>query len=70
MDMTDINKEDWKNYRKLPVIISARSAIEGEIIKTLEGVMTASKNDMIICGVKGELYPCKKDIFNLTYEEI
>lgn len=37
-------------------------------IKTLEGVMTAKKGDMIIKGVKGEIYPCKKDIFYASYE--
>jgi hypothetical protein len=60
----------WKEYRKLPVIIKARKAKEGERIVTLEGVMTANKGDMIICGVKGELYPCKLDIFKATYEEV
>lgn len=35
---------------------------------TLEGPMTASKGDFIIRGVKGELYPCKPDIFWKTYE--
>ena len=37
-------------------------------IKTLEGTMTASVGDYIIKGVKGELYPCKPDIFELTYD--
>lgn len=37
-------------------------------IKTLEGIITASQGDWIIKGVKGELYPCKPDIFELTYE--
>lgn len=37
-------------------------------INTLEGVMTASLNDWIIKGVKGELYPCKPDIFAATYD--
>lgn len=39
-------------------------------IPTLEGVMTATKMDWIIKGVKGEFYPCKPDIFNETYEEV
>lgn len=38
-------------------------------IRTLEGTMTANKGDWIIRGVKGELYPCKPDIFEATYEE-
>ena len=37
-------------------------------IHTLEGVMLASPGDWIIQGVKGELYPCKPDIFAATYE--
>lgn len=37
-------------------------------ITTLEGEMRADMNDWIIQGVKGELYPCKPDIFALTYE--
>ena len=37
-------------------------------IKTLEGTMLAGWGDFIIKGVKGEFYPCKPDIFELTYE--
>lgn len=39
-------------------------------ISTLEGVMTASKGDWIIKGVSGELYPCKPDIFEASYERV
>ena len=39
-------------------------------IPTLEGLMTADENDWIIRGVKGELYPCKPDIFEATYEKV
>lgn len=37
-------------------------------IVTLEGTMTAQPGDWIIRGVQGELYPCKPDIFEATYE--
>lgn len=37
-------------------------------LKTLEGTMTADPGDWIIKGVKGEFYPCKPDIFALSYE--
>jgi len=37
-------------------------------IKTLEDVMTAIVGDWIIKGVKGEFYPCKNDIFLMTYD--
>jgi hypothetical protein len=38
------------------------------VIPTLEGVLTAHPGDWIIRGVKGELYPCKPDIFEATYD--
>ena len=40
------------------------------VIKTLEGVMTGNVGDYIIQGVNGELYPCKPDIFDKTYEKV
>lgn len=40
------------------------------LIPTLEGDMKCSKWDYVIKGVKGEFYPCKPDIFELTYEEV
>lgn len=39
------------------------------IIPTLEGDHIARLGDYIICGVHGEFYPCKPDIFEKTYEE-
>ncbi len=39
-------------------------------IETLEGTMKANFKDFIIKGVKGELYPCKSDIFEQTYEKV
>ena len=45
-----------------------RGVVVEAIISTLEGTMIASEGDYIIRGVKGELYPCKPDIFAATYE--
>lgn len=39
-------------------------------IRTLEGEMTAQPGDWIIRGIKGEIYPCKPDIFAATYEAV
>jgi hypothetical protein len=39
-------------------------------IRTLEGIHNAQIGDYIIKGVKGEFYPCKPDIFEMTYEAI
>lgn len=37
---------------------------------TLEGNMYVMLNDWVIKGIKGECYPCKPDIFDLTYEKV
>lgn len=39
-------------------------------ISTLEGAHWVSPGDWIIRGVKGEHYPCRDDIFSLTYEVV
>jgi len=39
-------------------------------IQTLEGEMRAQIGDWIIKGVKGEFYPCKPEIFAMTYEPV
>ena len=44
--------------------------IDGFTIETLEGEHLARIGDYIIRGVKGELYPCKPDIFEQTYEVV
>jgi hypothetical protein len=43
-------------------------ATGGLNISTLEGLMRADIGDYVIKGIKGELYPCKPDIFIATYE--
>lgn len=40
------------------------------IISTFEGDELVSDGDYIIRGIKGELYPCKPDIFEKTYEKV
>jgi len=39
------------------------------LIPTLEGTMKMGPTDMLITGVKGEIYPCKADIFAATYDK-
>ena len=40
------------------------------VIETREGEMRADSGDWIICGIKGEFYSCKPDIFEATYEQV
>lgn len=39
-------------------------------IKTLKGTMITDIGDYVIKGIKGELYPCKADIFDASYDEV
>jgi len=57
---------DWvkENYEKGKIIFIS-DHVE---ITTDEGVMRGEKNDYLIRGIKGEIYPCKPDIFEKTYE--
>jgi len=59
------NWPEWLQVKDVRIVLG--EALE---ISTLEGVMRADKGDWIIRGVKGELYPCKPDIFEATYEPI
>lgn len=40
------------------------------LIQTLEGVMEVSPGDYVIKGIAGEIYPCKPDIFEKSYEAV
>lgn len=42
----------------------------GLMIRTLEGDHHVSPGDWVIQGVKGEFYPCKPDIFEVTYDRV
>lgn len=60
-----------KKYRKKStIIIEAAQAEKAGVIKTLEGVMSYKAGDYIITGIRGEKYPCRRDIFEETYEEV
>ena len=53
-----------------PLPENQTSEVIGLLIPTLEGLIVARENDVIIKGVQGEFYPCKPDIFEATYEEL
>lgn len=60
----------WISQEKFDDYCNARIKEGGRTIKTLEGDMWASFGDWIIKGVKSEIYPCKPDIFEATYEVV
>jgi hypothetical protein len=40
------------------------------LVPALEGTMKFERGDMLITGIKGEIYPCKSDIFEATYMRV
>ena len=60
----------FEKFEKIPVVVEAYQTDEELEIETLEGTMKANKGDWIIKGVKGELYPCKPDVFEMTYKKV
>lgn len=63
-----VNDMPWSfNYNGHPV-----THVNDECyhIPTLEGTHNFTPKDMLITGVKGEIYPCKIDIFEATYEKV
>lgn len=49
---------------------SSKAGLISLSLITPEGTMTAGLGDWIIKGIKGEFYPCKDDIFKMTYDEV
>lgn len=56
-------KWSWEEYEQVVKDFGLK-------IFTLEGSHMASVGDYIIRGVKGEFYPCKPEIFEMTYESV
>lgn len=60
----------WKEFRKLPVVVSVHRILVPFTVETLEGMMEGRAGDWLIKGVAGELYPCSDEAFRRTYEEV
>ena len=59
---------DWaRKAYDLGDVLFLPDAVE---IRTLEGVMRGDRTDWVIRGIQGELYPCKPEIFEATYEAV
>jgi len=62
---------DWiRGYTHLRYTEDDQDMVTEIYIDTLEGTVCANEGDWIIQGVKGELYPCKPDIFDATYNKV
>lgn len=58
------------NFSQIEEFVGGDAEFRGGelVIATLEGAMRASPKDWIIKGVKGEFYPCKPEIFAMSYD--
>ena len=71
---------DWfvRATQKLPsepgsayvTVVEPRGYSTAVEIHTLDGVVFGQTDDWIIRGVQGEIYPCKPDIFEATYDPV
>ena len=59
------NRDDAGTLQRVDMEAELPDLLE---VVTLEGNHRVSWGDWIIRGVKGELYPCKPDIFAATYD--
>ena len=66
-----IEATQWFKMGDHPAVVEASlSGMNVHLIETLEGDHLVTPCDWIITGVKGEHYPCKPDIFDMTYERV
>ena len=65
-DVNIVGGMPWSfNYKGFPI---THESDERYLIPTLEGIQNFTPLDVLITGVKGEIYPCKIDIFEATYD--
>lgn len=75
---SNVDKSDWPDWlleaSRKPVAVECALSYTAHSdqyrIATLEGEQTVSWGDYIIQGVQGEIYPCKPDIFEATYDKV
>jgi len=68
-----ITLDNWEGFvkcRKKPIHAVQMNFPEGFEITTMEGKLRGRQDDWLMIGVEGEKYPCRKEIFEKTYEII
>jgi hypothetical protein len=67
-----IEATQWFEPGDHPAVTRFRNDVSKAIgwVETLEGGHIVNRGDWIITGAQGEHYPCKPDIFEMTYEEV
>ena len=61
---SEMDRNKWEEFRD----ITHRHGLHFKTLESNGETQVADIGDYIIKGVKGEFYPCKPDIFMLTYD--
>lgn len=63
---------DYKFHKALkkPIPIRCIQINEPFTVESMEGLLQGKAGDYLMIGVKGEMYPCDKAIFESTYDII
>lgn len=69
-DWTNRDRSEDPNVDYLTNADAGFTAPFNVLVHTLEGAMQVKPGDWVVQGIKGEFYPCKPDIFALTYEAL
>lgn len=68
IELISENVEELEKFSDDLKVITGRDGKLNARICTLEGDMDCIEGDFIIKGVDGEVYPCKRSIFEKTYD--
>ncbi|TKK67704.1 hypothetical protein FC093_13210 [Ilyomonas limi] len=64
----EIPEFEFKQAVKKPIPVRCVQINEPFKVETLEGTLEGKAGDYLMVGIKGEMYPCAKDIFEETYD--
>lgn len=68
LQWTGTNEEEMKSFLGVLFLLTDEDNVL--LIDTLEGQMPARIGDSVIRGVVGEFYPCRQDIFSMSYDQV
>ncbi len=71
-DKIDMNEfmKSAQTYKKKPIPVKAKQMKTQFNVKSKEGWISGKAGDYLIIGIRGEPYPCDKDIFEESYEVV
>lgn len=71
--MINIKKGELPDFEfqlalKKPIPVKCFQMKEPFSVETMEGILEGKAGDYLMVGIKGEMYPCDKAIFEESYE--